>query len=156
MQVAPESFLRTTSGEPIYELCIGSFPRGYFRVHSFTGRERLSGALRFDIDLTVPFGRSDDVEERALARQALFVMRVGARPRLVRGVIDRVRVIARDASGDRLGLRVRLISGLGLVRQRVRSQIFQDQTVPDIVDSVLRDAGIEREWRLETTFPVRP
>src|SRR5687768_2508808 len=125
MHVAPESFLRTSSGEPIYELCVGAFPRAYFRVHSFTGRERMSGPVRFDIDVTVPFARSDDVEEEATGRQALFILRVGERPRLVRGVIDAVRVVERDGAGDRLGLRLRLISGLTLVRERIRSQIFQ-------------------------------
>ena len=114
--------------------------RGEVRVVSFTGREAMSDLFSFDILLSSPFlqQESSELEAKLLGQPAALVLHaVEQSTRVVPGI-----VASFDLEGaiERTGepcVRVRLVPRLWLTTQRRRSRIFQEMTVPAIVDAVL-------------------
>lgn len=122
-------------------------------VHGFRGREGLSELFRFDVDVTTP--SEEELEETALGRPAALVMRFGGLTRTVRGVVAAARLTAAHPEPRRLQYRLRLVPRMWLLRHRKRSRIFQDLAVPDVVERVLAEIGIEVRWVLEHDHPKR-
>ena len=59
------------------------------------------------------------------------------------------------AAGIAVPDHVRFVPRLWLLRRRRRSRIFQNLRVPEIVDAVLKEAGISTRWQLVREYPAR-
>ncbi|EKS6649171.1 type VI secretion system tip protein VgrG [Enterobacter hormaechei] len=120
-------------------------------VLRFRGREALSEPFRWDIEFTTQ--QSNIPPEQVLMKYATFRMRSGKN---VHGMVTRLEwlSISKDQSRYRLTLSSRLAL-LGYTRQ---CAVFQNQSVPKVVEQVLRRHGLEGpdfDFRLERTYPPR-
>ncbi|EKK3958905.1 type VI secretion system tip protein VgrG [Salmonella enterica] len=120
-------------------------------VLRFRGREALSEPFKWDIEFTTP--QANISPEEVLMKYASFRMRSGKN---VHGVVTRLEWLSttRDQSLYRLTLSSRLAL-LGYTRQ---CAVYQNQSVPEVVEQVLRKHGLEGpdfEFRLERTYPPR-
>lgn len=141
--------------DTLYQLWVRGFPADQLRVRRFSGREALSAAYSFDIEVTCPNEGDGAVERSLLGRPAAFTMRASRTPHTVHGFIARA-ALTRVAPVDHaLHLRLRLVPRLWALGRRQASRIFQRMTVPQVVDSVLRQHGIPTEWRLRHGYPER-
>jgi len=111
-------------------------PSGVFDVH----RMRLVEAVdsTFELDLEVVSHELDAEVDTFLGAACRFEIIRGDRVRPVFGIIDRVEFIGRTEEQIIVGLRV--VPAFALLGQRVRSRIFQDMSVLDIVAAVLDEA----------------
>ncbi|WP_254921263.1 type VI secretion system Vgr family protein [Photorhabdus luminescens] len=107
-------------------------------VFSFTGEERLCAPYCYTIDFTSP---TRDIDPAAmLNKSATFILQAPENPEQVRkvhGVITRFNRLA--ASADETRYQVCLEPYLALLRHTRRSGIYQHQSVPEIVEKILRD-----------------
>ncbi|WIJ47762.1 type VI secretion system Vgr family protein [Enterobacter roggenkampii] len=120
-------------------------------VLRFYGREALSEPFRWDIEFTCL--QANIPPELVLMKYATFRMRSGKN---VHGRVTRLEWLStsRDQSHYRLTLSSRLAL-LGYTRQ---CAVFQNQSVPEVVEQVLRRHGLEGpdfDFRLERTYPPR-
>lgn len=120
-------------------------------VLRFRGREALSEPFRWDIEFTCL--QAHIPPEQVLMKYATFRMRSGKN---VHGMVTRLEWLStsRDQSHYRLTLSSRLAL-LGYTRQ---CAVFQNQSVPEVVEQVLRKHGLEGpdfEFRLARTYPPR-
>ena len=120
-------------------------------VLRFRGREALSEPFRWDIEFTCL--QVNIPPEQVLMKYATFRMRSG---KSVHGRVTRLEWLStsRDQSHYRLTLSSRLAL-LGYTRQ---CAVFQNQSVPEVVEQVLRRHGLEGpdfDFRLERTYPPR-
>lgn len=117
-------------------------------VLRFRGREALSEPFRWDIEFTCL--QAHIPPEQVLMKYATFRMRSGKN---VHGRVTRLEWLStsRDQSHYRLTLSSRLAL-LGYTRQ---CAVHQNQSVPEVVEQVLRKHGLERpdfDFRLERTY----
>ncbi|MCW7764681.1 type VI secretion system Vgr family protein [Photorhabdus luminescens] len=107
-------------------------------VFSFTGEERLCAPYCYTIDFTSP---TRDIDPAAmLNKPAAFILQAPENPEQVRkvhGVITRFNRLA--ASADETRYQVCLEPYLALLRHTRRSGIYQNQSVPEIVEKILRE-----------------
>lgn len=102
---------------------------------------------------------TQDLDFRAedLLRQRLAVQMQGAgrQSRIVDGIAGAAELV--EVKGATLSFAIELRPGMAALGQRVGSRIFQDQSVPDIVRTLLSEAGIDdrAEWRLQHEHPER-
>ncbi len=114
---------------------------------SVHGRDSLSACFSYDLELasTDPAIKPDDL----LGTAATIWLNDGAGLSMpVNGIISRFTVVQRAAREISI-YRVRLVPSLWLLTRTSDCRIFQDKTVPQIVDIVLGDYGIsQKAWRL--------
>ncbi|CAQ85919.1 conserved hypothetical Protein [Photorhabdus asymbiotica] len=107
-------------------------------VFSFSGEERLFTPYCYTIDFTSP---TRDIDPAVmLKKSATFILQAPESPAQVRkvyGVITRFNRIS--SSVDETHYRVCLEPRLALLRHTRRCAIYQNQSVPEIVEKVLRD-----------------
>ncbi|HBT4749961.1 TPA: type VI secretion system tip protein VgrG [Klebsiella quasipneumoniae subsp. quasipneumoniae] len=120
-------------------------------VLRFYGREALSEPFRWDIEFTTL--QANIPPEQVLMKYASFRMRGGKN---IHGMVTRLEWLStsRDQSRYRLTLSSRLAL-LGYTRQ---CAVYQNQSVPEVVEQVLRKHGLEGpdfDFRLERTYPPR-
>ncbi len=142
-----------TAGVVPYQLSIDGFAADHLRVHSLKGNETISEAWWFDVVATAPAG--DDVERGALAQRATLIFNVHDQPRAFYGVVAAIRLVEVHAVDQRVKYKVRVVPRLWLLRRKTRTRIFQKMRVPDIVTSVLLEAGITTRWQLVRAYPER-
>ena len=120
-------------------------------VLRFRGREALSEPFRWDIEFTSV--QANIPPEQVLMKHATLRMRSG---RAVHGIITRLEWLSTTA--DQSHYRVELSSRLALLSRTRQCRIFQNQSVPEVVEQVLRQHGLEGpdfEFRLERSYPAR-
>ncbi|EOZ1493529.1 type VI secretion system Vgr family protein [Enterobacter hormaechei] len=120
-------------------------------VLRFRGREALSEPFRWDIEFTSV--QANIPPEQVLMKHATLRMRSG---RAVHGIITRLEWLSTTA--DQSHYRVELSSRLALLSRTRQCRIFQHQAVPEVVEQVLRQHGLEGpdfEFRLERSYPAR-
>ena len=143
-----------TTTLPPYQLSIDGLPSDHFRVHSFTGKEAISEAWSFDIVVTCEAG-GDAVEQTALGQRAAFLVNVGEEQRAFYGVVVAARLAQVHRADHSVKYRLRVVPRLWLLKKKRRSRVFQKMRVPDIVTSVLLEAGIATCWQLTRSYPER-
>ncbi|MCW4782289.1 type VI secretion system Vgr family protein [Enterobacter chuandaensis] len=120
-------------------------------VLRFRGREALSEPFSWRIEFTVA---QDDIDGTdVLKKYATFRMSSG---KTVEGVITSFEALG--TSADQSLYAVRLESRLALLSHTRRCAIYQNVSVPELVETILRAHGLEGsdfEFRLEHTYPVR-
>jgi uncharacterized protein involved in type VI secretion and phage assembly len=139
---------------PPYQLSVDGFDPGHFRVHSFTGKETISSIWSFDLVVTGDAG-GDAVEQTALGKRATLLFNVGDAQRAFYGIVASVRVAQAHQVDHSIKYHVRVVPRLWLLKRKQRTRIFQNMRVPDIVTSVLLEAGIDARWQLTRTYPQR-
>ncbi|MBL5965533.1 type VI secretion system tip protein VgrG [Lelliottia amnigena] len=120
-------------------------------VLRFYGREALSEPFKWDIEFTTQ--QVNIPPEQVLMKYASFRMRSGKN---VHGMITRLEWLS--TSADQSHYRVTLSSRLTLLGYTRQCAIYQNQSVPEVVEQVLRKHGLEGpdfEFRLEHSYPSR-
>lgn len=120
-------------------------------VLNFTGREALSEPFKWDIEFTTP--QANIAPELVLMKYASLRMRSGKN---VHGIITRLEWLS--TTQDQSHYTVTLSSRLALLSFTRQCAVFRDQSVPEVVEQVLRQHGLEGpdfEFRLERTYPAR-
>lgn len=115
------------------------------------GREALSRPFSWDIEFTTE--QANIAPEQVLMKYATLRMRYD---KVVHGILTRLEWLS--SSADQSHYRVTLESRLALLSRSRNCAIFQNQSVPDVVEQVLRYHGLEGadfEFRLERTYPPR-
>jgi type VI secretion system secreted protein VgrG len=111
---------------------------GRFVVLSFTGRERLGEASRFEVTFVAP----EPLDADALLGKAGAVALVSrSGERVVHGVIMRVSTAATSHSDAARRYRVVLGSAFDVLSLRRRSRVFQHITVPKLIERILTEGG---------------
>ncbi len=120
-------------------------------VLRFRGREALSEPFRWDIEFTTP--QANIPPEQVLMKYATFRMRSG------KSFHGRVTLLEwLSTSKDQSHYRLTLSSRLALLGYTRQCAVFQNQSVPEVVEQVLRRHGLEGpdfEFRLARTYPPR-
>lgn len=120
-------------------------------VLRFYGREALSEPFRWDIEFTTL--QANISPEEVLMKYASSRMRSGKR---VHGMVTRLEWLS--TSKDQSRYRLTLSSRLALLGYTRQCAVYQNQSVPEVVEQVLRKHGLEGpdfEFRLERTYPPR-
>ncbi|MCE0828757.1 type VI secretion system tip protein VgrG [Buttiauxella sp. A2-C2_NF] len=120
-------------------------------VLKFRGREALSEPFTWDIEFTTP--QANIAPEQVLMKYATFRMRSG---KTVHGIMTRLEWLS--TSADQSHYKATLSSRLALLSYSRQCAVFQNQSVPEVVEQVLRKHGLEGadfEFRLERTYPPR-
>ncbi|HHG8782702.1 type VI secretion system Vgr family protein [Enterobacter hormaechei subsp. hormaechei] len=145
-----DNWLALFDGQTRYTLDINDSPVTP-DVLRFKGREALSEPFRWTIDFTTP--QNNLAPEEVLMKHATLRMRSG---RAVHGIITRLEWLSTTA--DQSHYRVELTSRLALLSRTRQCRLFQNQSVPEVVEQVLRQHGLEGpdfEFRLERSYPAR-
>ncbi|EFC8798120.1 type VI secretion system tip protein VgrG [Escherichia coli] len=120
-------------------------------VLRFRGREALSEPFRWGIGFT---SRNTNIPpEEVLMKYASLRMRNGKN---VHGIVTRLEWLS--TSKDQSHYRLTLSSRLALLEHTRQCAVFQNQSVPEVVEQVLRKHGLEGadfEFRLERAYPSR-
>ncbi|EWG64828.1 MULTISPECIES: type VI secretion system Vgr family protein [unclassified Enterobacter] len=120
-------------------------------VLSFHGREALNAPSEWRIEFTTP--QKGIARQDVMLKYATLSMRSG---RVVRGIITGFKHLKDTA--DQTHFAVTLSSRLALLSHTRRCAVYQNVSVPELVEQVLRSHGLEGadfEFRLERTYPVR-
>ena len=138
------------TGQSRYSLHIND-SRAEPDVLRFRGREALSEPFSWRIEFTTP---QDDIDGTdVLKKYATFRMRSG---KTVEGVITGFEALGTTA--DQSHYSVTLSSRLVLLSLTRRCAVWQDMSVPELVETLLRAHGLEGsdfEFHLEHTYPAR-
>ena len=120
-------------------------------VLRFRGREALSEPFKWTIDFTT--SPASIAPEQVLMKYASLRMRSGKN---VHGIITGLEWLSHSA--DQSHYRVTLSSRLAQLSYTRQSAVYQNQSVPEVVEQVLRRyelEGADFEFRLEQTYPPR-
>lgn len=120
-------------------------------VLRFRGTEELSKPFSWRIEFTTP--QSNIRPEDMLMKYASFIMRDSKR---VHGIITRLEWLS--TSADQSHYAATLESRLALLSRSRRCALYQNLSVPEVVEQVLRSHGLEGpdfDFRLSRQYPVR-
>ena len=120
-------------------------------VLRFRGTEALSKPFSWFIEFTTP--QSSILPEQVLMKYASFAMRDS---KVVYGIITRLEWLS--TSADESHYSVTLESRLSLLSRSRRCALYQNVSVPEVVEQVLRAHGMEGpdfEFSLSRQYPVR-
>ncbi|UNK60273.1 type VI secretion system Vgr family protein [Buttiauxella ferragutiae] len=120
-------------------------------VLRFRGTEALSKPFSWCIEFTTP--QSNILPEQVLMKYASFTMR---NSKVVHGIITRLEWLS--TSADESHYSIVLESRLALLSRSRRCALYQNLSVPEVVEQVLRKHGLEGadfEFRLSRQYPVR-
>ncbi|TNV11205.1 type VI secretion system tip protein VgrG, partial [Buttiauxella sp. B2] len=120
-------------------------------VLRFRGTETLSKPFSWRIEFTTP--QANIQPEQVLMKYASFIMRDN---KVVHGIITRLEWLS--TSADESHYAATLESRLALLSRSRRCTLYQNLSVPDVVEQVLRSHGLEGpdfEFRLSRQYPVR-
>jgi type VI secretion system secreted protein VgrG len=127
---------------------------GSARLRSFRGTEALCRPYEYELFFTVPEGDEVDLSDAVGGNISLIGDRADGRaPLLVHGIFASLRLL-RHASGGCLYRGV-LVPNLWLLSQTVKSRLFTDMSLPDILSDVLQDGGLTSDdfaLRLESKY----
>ncbi|WP_437723761.1 contractile injection system protein, VgrG/Pvc8 family [Sorangium sp. So ce861] len=139
----------------LFELHAGPFTPADLRIVSFRGREALSELFSFQLVVQAA-PELDGREAELLGGLAVLVLRdrPGAERR-IEALVDQVRAEAAFAPRTGPTWNLRLVPPLALLRHRMTSRIFQNETVPQILQHVLAAASLPVELRLSRPHAVR-
>ncbi|QBX82650.1 type VI secretion system Vgr family protein [Citrobacter tructae] len=119
-------------------------------VLRFRGTEALSKPFSWRIEFTTP---QDVVSSEVLLKYASLLMRNG---KIVHGVITGFEWLG--SSVDQRHFAITLTSRLSLMNLTRRCSVWQNRSVPELVEIILRAHGLEGsdfEFKLERSYPTR-
>ncbi|AUX34392.1 MULTISPECIES: type VI secretion system Vgr family protein [Sorangium] len=111
------------------------------RVTRFEGREGISELFHFDVLVASP--EKDIAFTDVVGKPALLTFQIGEQPRFVHGVVAS---FEQGEEGKRLtAYHATIVPDVARLKHRRNSRIFQALTAPEIIEKVLRAAGIPGE-----------
>ncbi|RYZ17563.1 MAG: type VI secretion system tip protein VgrG [Myxococcaceae bacterium] len=138
---------------PAYALKVGAHGANTLVVSRFSGTEAISRPYEFVIDFHGKDGESLTQSE-LLNAPALLQVRVGQG--VARNVHGRVyRADALGRVGGRWCYRIWVGPQLTSLQHMRHSRLFQNQTVPEVVKTVLGDAGVKLKLALQASYAPR-
>jgi type VI secretion system secreted protein VgrG len=143
------------ANQPEFEIEVGPHALGDLAVLSFEADETLSTPFTL-VATTAPLPELD-VDAASLAGQAAcFHLHLGAgETRFFDGIVTEVRAWEEGAGEMRRRVRLTLRPKLWRLGKIVRSRIFQELSVPEIVKQVLDEGGVEHRATLSGLHPKR-
>ena len=108
----------------------------YFRVISFEGREKISQmySLKVVVEVT-EFGELKELINRLLKERVFLEVNYGTAYRTFPGVVRKVSIIGRFQNS--LHLELTIVPRIWFLKEIIRSEIFMDMTIPEIITQVL-------------------
>jgi type VI secretion system secreted protein VgrG len=132
----------------------------FLDVLRFRASETLSQPWRYDVTVTCTAsiaGSELMLKPASFTFQTPLYDGTPAVPvRTVYGVVDDFRRIS--VSGDEITYALRLVPRIALMRHTERCAVYLNQSVPEVVEQILRSHGLEGadfEFRLSQTYPAR-
>lgn len=133
----------------------------FLDVFDFRGEEKLSEPWRYTVGVTCTAGdiASDSVllKPAALTFQTPLYNGMPATPvRTVYGVVHTFQRLS--TSADETHYTLDIVPRIALLRHTRRSEIYLNQSVPEVVENILRAHGLEGpdfEFRLSQSYPAR-
>ena len=121
-----------------------------FTVVKFSATESISLPFQLDVKITC---KEDIPFEEVLNRPALLTVSKSRFNRYFHGIINRF--VYSEKSTDGMVYRARMVPSLWLLSLTQDCRIFQNKSVVDIVQSVLREHSLSQsvEFRLKRTYP---
>jgi type VI secretion system secreted protein VgrG len=117
--------------------------------------EGLSQLFHYRLQLLAPH-RPDGVPAHELLGQPVVIHLNGSAKRIFHGIVQKVVELEQHFDRDFLHFEAEVVPTLWLWTQRVRSRIFQRQTVPDILRAVLSELRPNVHFQnLLANYPVR-
>ncbi len=120
----------------------------------FSGSEAISELFRFELKMYAPIGTNVPFDQ-LLGQGVEFGLKGfgGGPPRHFHGIIAAMKELHRDETFTHYEAAV--VPKLWVLTQVVQSRIFQQKTVPDILNAVLSAAGIDVTTELQGTYEKR-
>jgi type VI secretion system secreted protein VgrG len=138
-----------------FEFQAGPHAAGELAVVGFEAQETLSQLYSVEVNLAAPLGVSVD-EKALIGQKALLTVQLGdGSARFFHGIVSRVARWDAGRGPDRQRYRITVVPRLWTLRHTRRSRIFQEMTVPDIVQKVLGDAQVEHTLSLQGSYAPR-
>ena len=132
----------------------------FLDVLRFRASESLSQPWRYEVTVTCA---ASIASSEVMLKPASFTFQTplfdGAPAvpvRTVYGVVDTFRRIS--VSGDEITYALRIVPRIALMQHTQRSEVYLNQSVPEVVEQILRAHGLEGadfEFRLSQHYPVR-
>lgn len=132
----------------------------FLDVLRFRASETLSQPWRYDVTVTCA---ASIASNEVMLKPASFIFQTPlfdgtpAVPlRTVYGVVDTFRRIS--VSADEITYALRIVPRIALMQHTERCAVYLNQSVPEVVEQILRSHGLEGadfEFRLSQTYPVR-
>jgi len=123
-------------------------------VDEFSGAEEVSRPFQFEIALLadVAAGNHKKVDPSKLLGQpvTLEIVFASGKSRFINGIVRRFRVGPLDEAFARY--RMEIVPRLALMDMTSDCRIFQDQAVPDVLQQVLKDAGVDVKLGLTRSY----
>jgi type VI secretion system secreted protein VgrG len=135
------------------ELRAGSLQEPDLVVRAVRGRERLSDLFAFEADF-FPADRAPlDLAALGGAEACLHLARPGGSERWVHGMLWSVEMVEVESGDPRY--RARIVPALRKLEHVVRSRVFQNASIPDVVKKVLDDAEVKHRFSTSGSYPKR-
>ncbi|WP_279052132.1 type VI secretion system Vgr family protein [Cedecea davisae] len=132
----------------------------FLDVLRYRASETLSQPWRYDVTVTCAANMAGSelmLKPASFTFQTPLYDGTPAVPvRTVYGVVDDFRRIS--ASGDEITYALRLVPRIALMQHTERCAVYLNQSVPEVVEQILRSHGLEGadfEFRLSQAYPVR-
>lgn len=132
----------------------------FLDVLRFRASETLSQPWHYDVTVTCA---ASIVSSDVMLKPASFTFQTplfdgtpAVPVRTVYGVVDTFRRVS--VSGDEITYALRLVPRIALMQHTERSAVYLNQSVPEVVEQILRAHGLEGadfEFRLSQAYPVR-
>ena len=124
---------------------------GTLPVVAFDGTEAMSSLFHFEIDVLTDTAHPIAFDA-VLGSEVAVTVTHGQTTRQFSGMCDR---ISESSAGDAFTYRLELVPRLALLAMNEDSRIFQDQSVPDILQRVLASRGIDFQLALSRSYEPR-
>ncbi len=139
----------------IFNLTTGAIPMNA-KVAGFRGHERISKPYAFDIYFTVDsipnLPLQFDLNEAVFAKARLSIQLGNEPEHFYHGILSSVRLV-RAADSTSL-FHARLVPQLWQLTLTKHSRIWTKKSSKDVISEVLDEAGIDFEFRTQTSYPV--
>ncbi len=131
-------------------------------LESFNGVESISGLFRFELELLAEYPSLSTIEfDKILGKSVTITLTVKAKAETTRyfnGIVVRMsqghQVIPRQGSVDLYRYRAVVVPKLWLLTRTVRSRIFQQASVPEILKEVLTGLDVD-DSKIQGNFDPR-
>ena len=125
-------------------------------VLSFRATERISTCYSFVVRAAMASSvEPSTLEQSLIGHRAALTVQHGWQARGFHGIVESAQIESTRLQQNRWVLRMRVVPQIWLLKRRINSRVFQNQTGPDVVESLLKAAGVERQWSLQKSYPTR-
>jgi type VI secretion system secreted protein VgrG len=134
---------------------IADVPEDALRVASFQAQERLSALFRYTVVVAVDPDAVPTLDDARGSDATFVVEREGAVERIAHGIVTEV--IPDGAYVGKRQVRTTLViePRLAELRHTGGFRIFQNQSVKDVIEALLKPVKVDVAWRLKPAPPLR-